>query len=266
MRAAAAPARRAGRPDERESAARDGESMDARRLAVLLHLAESFVHAPDDLSASSSTLSAAPDVASATLYASLALALDESSVDARRLLAWCYLMGGAALLFPFAPSTLGDTATPSRTPTRSAALQAVHLLQHGPAQTFSDAGSARVYASACAVLGRYDEAQQALQYAQKRQAPQREPITLTSARDIRGSQIQTQLGAMAMKGGHYSAAAAHFHDARDKDPWNWAAWTALCDMGTSRCSRQPKRPPPTPRSRGRAPRPPPRRTSRRPRR
>lgn len=252
MRAAAAPVRRPVRADgstgtSRASAPSHTEEAEARRIAVLVALAESYFHIPDDAraatsppsaSAASTSASLAPDVASATLYATLAVALDEMSVDARRVLALCYLMGGASLLFPFAPSSFGDTRTngyQALKPSRSCALAAIHVLQHGPRATFSDMGSARVYASACMALGRFKEAQEALSFTVEH-GTKRKRATATPVlpeRAMYESQVYTQLGRMAMKQGRYSDAATHFRDAREKDPWNWSAWTALCDMGTS---------------------------------
>ena len=44
--------------------------------------------------------------------------------------------------------------------------------------------------------------------------------------------MYTHMGRMAMKQAQYAEAAAHLQLAREKDPFNWSAWTALCDMGT----------------------------------
>ncbi|WFD28926.1 anaphase-promoting complex subunit cdc27 [Malassezia nana] len=216
------------RPDAQEDA-------DAATVAMLVALSESYLHISDDAHGTSAALSLAPDLASATLYASFAVALDATCVPARRLLAMCYLMGGSALLFPFGPSSLADTRAQwydTREPSRACALSAIHVLQQGSHATFVDAGSARVYASACRVLGRFQEAHDALQYTMdhgtKRKAPESVPLP---PRQVYASQVYTQMGRMAMKQANYAEAVAHLQLAHEKDPLNWSAWTALCDMG-----------------------------------
>ncbi|WFD24969.1 anaphase-promoting complex subunit cdc27 [Malassezia equina] len=211
------------------------EETEDHVVSMLVALAESYLHVVDDAQSSSAALSLTPDMASATLYASLAVAMDASCVAARRLLAMCYLMGGAALLFPFAPSSLADTRASgyeAREPSRACALSAIHVLQQGSHATFLDPGSARVYASACRVLGRFQEAYDALQYTMEHGTKRKALDTiLPPARAVYASQVYTQMGRMAMKQAQYAEAAAHFQRARDKDPFNWSAWTALCDMG-----------------------------------
>ncbi|WFD32898.1 anaphase-promoting complex subunit cdc27 [Malassezia sp. CBS 17886] len=211
------------------------------RAAFLAALAARYLHVPDDTDAAPPGLPAhaaslTPDVASATFYASHALALDESSVCARRLLAACYLMGGAAALFPFAPSSLGDARTPlysaQSASSRACALSVLHLLQVGSRPTFTDIGSARIYARACQALGRFREAQDALEWTLAQPPDTRDssdPVPTLPSADVHTGQVYTQLGRMAMKQARYEDAAAHFNKARDADPLNWAAWTGLCD-------------------------------------
>lgn len=219
-------------PERRETP----EEADAHVVAMLVALAESYLHVSDDAQSSSAALSLTPDMASATLYASLALALDAACVPARRLLAMCYLMGGAALLFPFAPSSFADARAQgyeAREPSRACALSAIHVLQQGSHATFLDPGSARVYASACRVLGRFQEAHDALQYTMEHGTKRKASDgALPPARQVYASQMYTHMGRMAMKQAQYAEAAAHLQLAREKDPFNWSAWTALCDMGT----------------------------------
>ena len=183
------------------------------RAATLAALADEYIHADGG------------DIASASLYAALALALDTESIRARCLLAQCYMRGGAALIFPFAPSTT-DAAH-----SRAGALAAVHLLQHGPSAVFADVAAARVYAAACTALGRLRDAQMAMEWTLAHggtdAAPEAEALP---PRDVRAGQLHTQLGTIAMKQARYREAAAHFARARAADPFNWRAWTSLCDM------------------------------------
>ena len=202
--------------------------MAAADAACLAALAEAYLHVADDVGSGASGASLAPDVASATFYASHALALDAHSVGARRVLAACYLLGGAALVFPFAPSSLGDAraAAPGMPgAARASALSAVHLLRHGTPSTFADVGSARVYATACTVLGRFQDAQEALEWTTAHRAPPTQPTHAPAGRDMYASQVSTQLGRIAMKQARYADAAAHFERARAADPLNWGAWT-----------------------------------------
>lgn len=207
--------------------------MAAADAACLAALAEAYLHVADDVGSGASGASLAPDVASATFYATHALALDAHSVGARRVLAACYLLGGAALVFPFAPSSLGDAraAAPGMPgAARASALSAVHLLRHGTPSTFADVGSARVYATACTVLGRFQDAQEALEWTTAHRAPPTQPTHAPAGRDMYASQVSTQLGRIAMKQARYADAAAHFERARAADPLNWGAWTGLCDV------------------------------------
>ncbi|WFD01031.1 anaphase-promoting complex subunit cdc27 [Malassezia yamatoensis] len=206
----------------------------------LASLAERYLHRND---ASLGAQVTSPDLASATFYATHALALDTHSVQARRVLATCYMMDGAEQVFPFAPSSLGHASDAVRVgSSRAGALAAVHLLQHGTGASFTDLQSARIYASACTALGRFREAQDALEWTTN------QPMisTSTSCRSPSGSgdadstqvtskldvsQARTQLGRIAMKQARYTDAAAFFTQAREYDPWNWAAYTGLCDLG-----------------------------------
>ena len=109
--AAAAAARRPAAP--RAAGVPSVDDMDRRRVPQLIALAEMYLHVADDAESGTSTaVSLAPDWASATLYACMALALDPDHVEARRIVALCYLNGGAELLFPFSPSSYGQTRTP----------------------------------------------------------------------------------------------------------------------------------------------------------
>ncbi|WFD48924.1 anaphase-promoting complex subunit cdc27 [Malassezia furfur] len=206
----------------------------ARHAQHLAGLAESYLHITD---APSGAVVTAPDWASATLYATHALALDADSVLARRVLATCYMMGGTELVFPFAPSSLSvaPSLAGAAAPTRAGALAAVHLLQRGARATFADVPSARVYATACTVLGRFRDAQEALEWtsAHADVAPSAvaKPRAGRDGTDIYTSQVRTQLGRIAMKQARYSDAAAYFTEARQLDPLNWGAYTGLCDMG-----------------------------------
>ena len=253
--AAAAAARRPAAP--RAAGVPSVDDMDRRRVPQLIALAEMYLHVADDAESSTSTaVSLAPDWASATLYACMALALDPDHVEARRIVALCYLNGGAELLFPFSPSSYGQTRTPdgyqARSPTRACALAAIHLLQRGSRATFLDLGSARVYASASMVLGRYKEAHDALAYTMQQGGAKRKAAPGTSAsaslvspHDMYTSQAYTQLARMAMKQAKYTDAAKYCEAARDLDPYNWSAWTMLCDMAlappASEVWRLPKR-------------------------
>ena len=228
------------------------------RAARLAELAELYLHVADDGARAGELpdgASLAPDVASATFYAVQALAMDADSVYARRQLATCYLLGGAALVFPFSPSSVGEMSAPAARAGKRAhasALAAIHVLQHGPPATFQDLGCARVYASACTALGRFQEAQEALEWtlarqdapqegasAQKRAEPHTAappppraapPVRHTSMHAVYQGQVLTQLGRIAMKQARYEDAARHLTRAREADPLNWGAWTCLCDM------------------------------------
>jgi len=238
--AAAAAARRPAAP--RTAGMPSVDDMDRQRVPQLIALAEMYLHVADDAESGTSTaVSLAPDWASATLYACMALALDPDHVDARRIVALCYLNGGAELLFPFSPSSYGQTRTPdgyqARSPTRACALAAIYLLQRGSRATFLDLGSARVYASASMVLGRYKEAHDALAYTMQQGGAKRKAAPGTSAsaslvspHDMYMGQVYTQLARMAMKQAKYTDAAKYCEAARDLDPYNWGAWTMLCDM------------------------------------
>ena len=90
-----------------------------------------------------------------------------------------------------------------------------------------------MYASACRVLGRFQEAHDALQYTMEHGTKRKASDgALPPARQVYASQMYTHMGRMAMKQAQYAEAAAHLQLAREKDPFNWSAWTALCDMGT----------------------------------
>ena len=199
----------------------------ARHAQHLAGLAESYLQMADAPGAAAS-----PDVASATFYASHALALEPDSVQGRRVLATCYMMGGAKLVFPFAPSSLGHASTPApNVASRAGALAAVHLLQRGASATFADVQSARIYATACTALGRFREAQDALEWTMHHAT---QPPETAPERDRDGayaSQVSTQLGRIAMKQARYSDAAAYFAEARQHDLYNWGAYTGLCDIG-----------------------------------
>ncbi|KAI3617111.1 hypothetical protein CBS9595_003020 [Malassezia furfur] len=206
----------------------------ARHAQHLAGLAESYLHITDAPSGAAVT---APDWASATLYATHALALDADSVLARRVLATCYMMGGAELVFPFAPSSLSvaPSLAGAAAPTRAGALAAVHLLQRGARATFADVPSARVYATACTVLGRFRDAQEALEWtsahADVTPTAVAKPRAGRVGTDVYTAQVRTQMGRIAMKQARYSDAAAYFTEARQLDPLNWGAFTGLCDMG-----------------------------------
>lgn len=218
------------------------DELDRRRVPWLVALAESYMHVADDAqsapaSSTSGAPSLAPDVASATLYASLALALDPDHVDARRIVALCHLLGGSELLFPFAPSSFGHVHAPHgyqpRTASRACALAVIHILQNGTRATFEDTGSARIYASACMALGRYREAQEALAHTAelpKRKQMSESKMPALPPRDVYTSQVYTQLARVAMKQAKYTEAAQYCTHARELDPLNWGAWTMLCDM------------------------------------
>lgn len=219
------------------------DDVDRHCVPMLVSLAESYLHVADDFQGpSSAALSLVPDVASATLYASLALAVDPDHVDARRLVALCHLMGGTALVFPFAPSSFGHVRVShgyqARPPSRASALSVMHLLQRGSRATFQDIGSARVYASACTALGQYKDAHDALEYTiqhgTKRKQADMPPACSFPSRDVYTSQLYTQLGHMSMKQAKYTEAANYFGRAHELDPLNWGAWTSLCDMATAR--------------------------------
>ena len=109
------------------------------------------------------------------------------------------------------------------------------ILQRGARATFADVPSARVYATACTVLGRFRDAQEALEWtsAHADVAPSAvaKPRAGRDGTDIYTSQVRTQLGRIAMKQARYSNAAAYFTEARQLDPLNWGAYTGLCDMG-----------------------------------
>ncbi|WFD04146.1 anaphase-promoting complex subunit cdc27 [Malassezia obtusa] len=202
----------------------------ARHAQHLAGLAEGYLRLADAPGAA-----AAPDLASATLYATHALALEPDSVPARRTLATCYLMGGAEHVFPFAPSSLGHAQPAGAAPSRAGALAAVHLLQRGARATFTDVASARVYATACTTLGRLREAQDALEWtnAHRRAPPAADAPVARDAAAVAAAQVSTQLGRIAMKQARYEDAAAHFAEARAHDPLNWGAYTGLCDMGVA---------------------------------
>lgn len=202
-------------------------SAPAGRVATFTALAEEYLHVPDSPVSPDGT-SFVPDTASATLYASLALSLEPDSVRARRLLAQCYMLGGAGHLFPFSPSSDSDSGAGHA---RAGALAAVHLLQHGTWAMFTDVAAARVYAAACTILGGLRDAQLALEWAANAQARPEPPAKAeTPSRDIYTGQLRVQLGRIAMKQARYRDAADHFERARAADPYNWGAWTSLCDM------------------------------------
>ncbi|PKI82609.1 anaphase-promoting complex subunit cdc27 [Malassezia vespertilionis] len=232
--AAKAPTKGIGRAPN--SSARSPSEVHARRVQYLVQLAQEYMRIPGR--ATSLAPSLAPDVASGTFYALHALALDPDSVPARRVLAQCYLFGGASLVFPFSPSSLGDekACALGGAPSRASALATVHLLQRGPRATFEDFGCASVYSAACTALGRFREAQDALEWthaharpAQKRKAEE----VLDGGRDLATAQLYTQLGRIAMKQARYTDATAYFTSARQADPLNWGAWAALCDMASA---------------------------------
>lgn len=173
-----------------------------------------------------------PDVASATFYATHALALEPDSVLSRRLLATCYMMAGTSLVFPFAPSSHGQGSVPMSAASREGALAATYLLRRGTKASFTDAASAQVYATACTVLGRFEEAQEALAWTAAHAVEMPTPPGL--GRDpgaMYAAQVRTQLGHMAMKQARYAEAATYFVEARRYDPLHWGAYTGLCDLG-----------------------------------
>lgn len=191
------------------------------------------------------------DLDSSCFYASLALQCDPSSLDARRLLAAARLGGG--IPFRFGPSdatstsqSLSDAGFHSHTKgSSSGAYAAIEVLQNGPQDIFMDVECARIYASACATLGRYEEADKTLSWtleAAKRQ-PASSPHLNGSqdATDVKAPVMDTsssytstlhgELGFFAMQARRWDEAKRCFAKAREADRWNWKAWVGLCDLG-----------------------------------
>ncbi|SNX85567.1 related to nuclear protein bimA [Melanopsichium pennsylvanicum] len=216
----------------------------ARRL---LSLARSFLSVHHD-NASPDPLDSEFDLCSATFFSIFALCLDPNSTIARRTLARCARLGGFNIFLPFSPSGSAASATvsaaklSSQDPHDLAGAQAcIHILQQGSASTFQDAGSAREYRDACRTLGRSSDAIQVADVLQhkvlgKRKAadPSAEDSSLpqiVAPQSRHLSQLQTDAAYNAASRGHANEAQSSFVKALEQDPFNWRAWTGLCDTG-----------------------------------
>ncbi|SPO27137.1 related to nuclear protein bimA [Ustilago trichophora] len=216
----------------------------ARRL---ISLARSFLSIHHD-NASLDPLDWELDLCSATFFSIYALCLDSSSILARRTLARCARLGGFNIVLPFSPSGSAASAAvsaaklSSQDPHDHAGAQAcIHILQQGSASTFQDAGSAREYRDACRTLGRSSDAVQVAGVLQdkvlgKRKAVDASPEDASLSQPVSTqsryhSQLQTDTAYHAASRGRIDEAQSGFVKALEQDPFNWRAWTGLCDTG-----------------------------------
>jgi anaphase-promoting complex subunit 3 len=195
------------------------------------------------------------DIHSASLYARLALQTDPTSVTARRLLATTLLHG--AQPFPFGPSTIHSSplslTSQSTTPLASASIAGAHaaieVLKDGNEDVFMDVGCARIYAKACAIIGKTREGKDAMAWTLKTAAEKRKSKGLGSPSssaqsistsvqpprlDLNGAEeamTYNDLAYMASKNNQFKEAAAHFARAKSLDRWSWTAWVGSCDVG-----------------------------------
>lgn len=223
---------------------RPSPQLIARRL---ISLARSFLSLHQD-SASADPLDWEIDLCSATFFSIHALCLDSSSTQARRTLARCARLGGFNIVLPFSPSGSAASASVSAasissydTHDRAGAQACIHILQQGSTSTFQDAGSAREYRDACRTLGGSSDAVQVADVLHdkvlgKRKAvdalaeetPLPQPI---SAQTRYHSQLLTDLAYSSSGRDRNEEARSSFVKALEQDPFNWRAWTGLCDTG-----------------------------------
>ncbi|CAO1637445.1 unnamed protein product [Parajaminaea phylloscopi] len=172
------------------------------------------------------------DVLSASLYSFLALTIFPNSVAATRARAHCLLEAGQGAVFPFVTER-------SR---RGGAAAALATLEEGPAEVFADEECAKIWSKACLVLGRAREAEAALSWCLEggpqsvaRAGPSdgaRASVpVLVSQQDRQQGIMLAELGRIAQRDRDVVAAERNFAQARSKDPWNWAAWIGLCELG-----------------------------------
>lgn len=187
------------------------------------------------------------DLTSACFYARLALNCDPASIPARRLLASLLLQG--AQVFPFGPSVVHSASHSSTSILRANAHAAIELLESGPQDIFMDVGCARIFASACSVLGKLQEAEEALSWtvresesgenssessssvSTKGDGSKHVQRPLTSSENVRRASMLSELGRMSSRNNRIDDAKAHLRKARDLDSWSWSAWSGLCDIG-----------------------------------
>ena len=232
-------------PTDTTSDVRHGKQRDSDQQPLASFAAEQA----RSLHQSSAPSDIAPDYTSSALYASLALCFDSASFAARRALAFCALHGGEA--FPFFPSSSSPASPSSHATgtgggvTAAAAHAALRILQQGSERTWSDLGSAQVYAAACRRLGRIREAEQALGWTFAREddpstsstaasgsdkQPPSPPALLAHTDPLR-AQVLTQLGALALSTNRPEEARDAYHAALEMDRWCWSAWVGVCDSG-----------------------------------
>lgn len=216
----------------------------ARRL---VSLARSFLSLhPND--ATPDPLDWELDLCSATFFAIYALCLDPPSTAARRTLARCARLGGFNIVLPFSPSGSAASASvsaaklSSQDPHDLAGAQAcIHILQQGSAATFQDAGSAREYRDASRTLSRSSDAIQVADILKDKVLGKRKAIDISrqdvtlpqliSTQSRFHSQLQTDDGYQAASRDRTDDARSSFCKALEQDPFNWRAWTGLCDTG-----------------------------------
>ncbi|PWN34913.1 TPR-like protein, partial [Meira miltonrushii] len=177
---------------------------------------------------------------------------DPASIPARRLLASLLLQG--AQVFPFGPSVVQSASQSSTSILRANAHAAIELLESGPQDIFMDVGCARIFATACSVLGRLKEAEEALSWTiresengenssessssvssrTKGDDPKPAQRPLTSSENARKASMFSELGRMSSRTNRMDDAKIHLKKARELDQWSWSAWSGLCDIGMTR--------------------------------
>ncbi|CDU26093.1 related to nuclear protein bimA [Sporisorium scitamineum] len=216
----------------------------ARRL---ISLARSFLalHIEDD---ADDPLDWELDLCSATFFSIYAVCLDPTSTIARTTLARCARLGGFNIILPFSPSASAASATVSASKLSSqdphdvaGAHACIHILQQGSTATFQDAASAKEYRDACRTLGRSSDAAKVSEVLRDKVLGKRKAVDLAdqddplpqpvSVQSRYHSQLHTDEAYNAASRGRIQEAQSSFAKALDLDPFNWRAWTGLCDTG-----------------------------------
>ncbi len=156
--------------------------------------------------------------------------------------------GGFNIVLPFSPSGSAASASvcasklSSHDPHDLAGANAcIHILQQASAATFQDAGSAREYRDACRTLGRSSDAVEVTHVLQDKVLGKRKAVDVSteessmpqpvSAQSRYQSQLTTDQAYNAASRGRVQQAQTTFAKALELDPFNWRAWTGLCDTG-----------------------------------
>lgn len=197
----------------------DRQALEAR----LLMLAESYLDAGSF------------EPFSASIYSFLALALFPESIAARRVRSRSLLEAGQGAVFPFCRESSA----------RGGALAALEVLQSGPDDLFADVECAKIWSRACRILGRDREAEEVMVWSMENVAGSSSisvaaannhsgkapPVSTSSSRQEAITFLD--LGDIARSHHRMEDAYRHYQHARSKDPYNWRAWTSLCELGTA---------------------------------